>query len=59
MAHVLRISDILGWFHPPFHIPQGLDTISTKELRANAHAAWGLFNFVTYVFVYYVCSSLG
>lgn len=58
LAHVMRISDALEWFHPSLNIPQDLDTTSANDLRANAHAAWGFFNFITYVSIYYTSSAV-
>lgn len=47
MARALDMSNSLGWFGFPMGISTELDAESSRRLKANAHAAWGIFNYVT------------
>lgn len=37
----------LGWYGPPIGISKNLDAASANQLKAESHAAWGIFNYTT------------
>jgi hypothetical protein len=47
LAQVDSMTRSLGWYGPPMGLPEDLNTVSANQLKAESHAAWGIFNYTT------------